>query len=69
MTLPCRRHLPLVCLVGTLVTVQASSSSHEYSFFNHNDGDLMYHRASVNVLDGIAGGEFSELYILYHGCV
>jgi hypothetical protein len=28
-----------------------------------------YYRDALNVLQGIAAGEFDELYIVYHGCV
>jgi hypothetical protein len=83
MTIPNRRQLLLVLLLWTssdtsknnsiiLVDGSSASSSHDsawYPFSNPNADDPMYYRASVNVLNGIANGEFSNLYIKYHGCV
>ena len=49
----------------------AQDSAYYPGFTNPNvdAGDEMYYRDAVNVLQDLLNGEFSELYIKYHGCV
>jgi hypothetical protein len=53
-----------------LSAVQGSQDSAYYpGFSNPNTQDTMYYRDASNVLQGVQDGDFSALYIKYHGCV
>jgi len=74
--LPTTRHcnsekMKLVLTVSFLLSaVQGSQDSAYYpGFSNPNTQDTMYYRDASNVLQGVKDGDFSALYIKYHGCV
>ena len=73
---PSTRHcnpekMKLVLTISFLLSaVQGSQDSAYYpGFSNPNTQDTMYYRDASNVLQGVKDGDFSALYIKYHGCV
>lgn len=63
----------LFLLVDLPSLVRASKGSAWYSYpwgrHGNDEKDELYHRATLNVLHDVMGGDFTELYIQYHGCV
>ena len=60
--------------VAALALVAASAKAAQDTAYypgysNPNLDEEYYYREAVNVLQDIAAGEFSELYIKFHGCV
>jgi len=49
--------------------VRGTQDSAYYGFSNPNTNNEMYYRDASNVLQGVQDGDFSALYIQYHGCV
>ena len=47
----------------------AQDTAYYPGYSNPNLQEEYYYREAVNVLQDIAAGEFSALYIKYHGCV
>jgi hypothetical protein len=58
-------------LLMTSRVVMAAQDSAYYPGWSNPlvEKDDMYYRDAVNVLQGLSAGEFSALYIQYHGCV
>ena len=63
------KSVPLLAL-SAFVAQGAQDTAYYPGYTNPNVlTEAYYYRDAVNVLQGIAAGEFDELYIVYHGCV
>ena len=67
------RSLALILpLAATPIGCLASQDTAYYPGFSNPNvgvGDGMYYRDAINVIQDLMQGEFSALYIKYHGCV
>ena len=56
-------------LAATPLTMAAQDTAYYPGYTNPNVANEMYYRDVVNVLQDLEAGEFTALYIKYHGCV
>jgi hypothetical protein len=57
-------------LTTSRVVMAAQDSAYYHGWKNPLvEHDVMYYRDAINVLQDLYAGEFSALYIKYHGCV
>lgn len=60
----------VLALSFLLATAQGSQESAYYpGYSDPSTIDSMYYRDAADVLQGVNNGDFSALYIKYHGCV
>jgi hypothetical protein len=60
----------LALLLASGMAMASQDSAYYPGFSNPNtEAYDMYYREAVNVLQDLDAGEFSALYIRYHGCV
>ena len=66
----------LVLLLRVVATPLGCFGSQDTAYYyqgfsnpNVKAGDELYYRDAINVMQDLSQGEFSALYIKYHGCV
>jgi hypothetical protein len=63
------KSLAFFLLAATPLAMAAQDTASYPGYTNSNVANEMYYRNVVNVLQDLEAGEFTALYIKYHGCV